>query len=48
MICPECAGEGVIEVEIYVRQSFTVDVGFIDTEMHTCELCSGDGVIEDD
>lgn len=48
MICPHCDGEGTIEVEFYVRQSFSVDSGYIDTETVECECCNGSGEIEDE
>ena len=48
MICPHCDGEGTIEVEFYVRQSFSIDSGFIDTEILECERCYGTGEIDED
>ena len=44
--CPECGGRGEIEVDIYRRQGFTRDIGYIDTEWQTCDVCDGDGEIE--
>ena len=42
-ICPQCLGDGVLEV--YRRQSFTRDVGYIDTT--TCTRCNGSGFDND-
>ena len=44
--CPDCFGEGTIEYEIARPQSFTRDIGYLDTARETCETCSGDGEIE--
>jgi len=46
--CPECGGRGEIEVDIYRCQGFTRDIGYIDTEWQTCDVCDGDGEIEYD
>ena len=43
--CPECGGSGVVEHEIYRRQGFNRDVGYIDTEMGECEMCEGRGEV---
>ena len=42
-ICSECEGDGVVEV--YKRQSFSRDVGYIDTK--TCTQCNGSGFDND-
>jgi len=48
MKCPDCE-DGWVEVYIYHRQSFTRDVGSIETKKErTCETCGGSGEIEDD
>lgn len=48
MKCETCDGLGTIEVEYYVRQSFSVDSGYIDTEEINCECCNGTGEIDED
>lgn len=40
--CPEC-NHGTIEVEIYHRQSFDRDSGYIQTRSEDCEHCDGTG-----
>ena len=40
--CPEC-NDGTIEVEIYHRQSFDRDSGYIQTRSDDCEHCDGTG-----
>ena len=44
--CPDCFGEGTIEVEVPMPQSFSRDIGYIDTRIEVCETCSGDGEFE--
>lgn len=44
--CPECDGDGRIEVEFAVPHSITNDVGFIDTRIEECDVCYGRGEIE--
>jgi hypothetical protein len=44
--CPDCFGEGTIEVEFARPQDFNRDVGYLDTRTEVCETCSGDGEIE--
>jgi|TARA_B110000858_G_scaffold84361_1_gene97579 hypothetical protein len=48
MPCPDCDGDGEVEVETYRPQSFSRDIGEIDSHMETCENCNGDGEIEDE
>ena len=44
--CPDCWGDGKIEVEYPRYRGPSRDVGVIDVEMEICETCSGDGEIE--
>ena len=44
--CPDCFGEGYIEYDVPRPQSFTRDIGYLDTARETCETCSGDGEME--
>ena len=44
--CPDCFGEGTIEVEFARPHNFNRDVGYIDTETEVCETCNGDGEFE--
>ena len=44
--CPDCFGDGTIEVEYPRYRGPSRDVGVIDVETETCETCSGDGEME--
>ena len=44
--CPECDGDGRVEVEFALPHSFSRDVGYLDTRMEDCENCSGSGEVE--
>lgn len=44
--CPDCDGDGHVEVEYAVPHNFNRDVGYLDTRMEECETCSGYGEIE--
>jgi len=44
--CPECSGDGWVEVEIPKPQGFGRDIGYIDTTTERCEACNGEGEIE--
>ena len=46
MECPDCDGDGHVEVEYAVPHNFNRDVGYLDTRMEDCETCSGYGEIE--
>jgi excinuclease UvrABC ATPase subunit len=46
--CPECFGLGEVELNTFKPQSFSRDVGYIETNMESCEHCEGLGVIEID
>jgi len=41
--CPVCLGDGTVEYEVARPQSFTRDVGYIDTVHDTCYECKGTG-----
>ena len=44
--CPDCWGDGTIEVEYPRYRGPSRDVGVIDVETEVCETCCGDGEIE--
>ena len=44
--CPVCCGDGQLEYEINRPQSFTRDVGYIDTVWDECLECHGEGEVE--
>jgi len=44
--CPVCCGDGQLEYEINRPQSFTRDVGYIDTVWGECLECHGEGEVE--
>ena len=44
--CPDCEGDGRVEVEYAVPHNFNRDVGYLDTRMEDCETCSGYGEVE--
>ena len=46
VVCPDCEGNGRVEVEYAVPHNFNRDVGYLDTRMEDCETCSGYGEIE--
>ena len=48
MTCPECWGEGKVEVEYAVPHNINRDVGYLDTRLEDCEYCSGSGEIENE
>jgi len=45
MDCPVCNGTGEIEVDEYKPQSFSRDVGEIDTRWEICDECLGNGEV---
>jgi len=48
MKCPDCE-DGWVEREIYHKQSFNLDTGYIEViRSRECETCGGTGEIEDD
>jgi DnaJ-class molecular chaperone len=44
--CPDCNGYGVVEYEVERPHAGGFNMGFIDTEMGTCEMCDGAGEID--
>ena len=42
--CPECDGTGTVIIELYHRQSFNLDIGYIEERRETCPECGGSGV----
>ena len=42
-ICAKCGGEGTLKIELYHRQSFDVDSGYIEERVETCTDCLGSG-----
>ena len=44
--CPDCDGDGRVEVEFAVPHNFNRDVGYLDTRMEECENCYGSGEVE--
>ena len=46
-ICAKCGGEGTLKIELYHRQSFDVDSGYIEERVETCPDCSGTGKIKE-
>ena len=48
MICAECGGTGTILIELYHRQGFNRDSGYIEERVEVCHDCLGSGEIEDE
>lgn len=46
--CPECDGDGYVEITVPRPHNFNRDVGYLDTEKRTCETCHGDGEVPDE
>lgn len=44
--CPDCDGEGIIELEVPRPHNVNRDVGVIDTTPVPCEECGGTGEME--
>ena len=44
--CPECRGEGFVEVEFPVPHSFHRDIVFLDPRREPCPDCTGTGEVE--
>ena len=42
-ICQECGGTGTILIELYHRQCFNVDSGYIEERVESCSDCDGHG-----
>ena len=44
--CPDCDGEGEVEIEVFMPQNFDRDVGYIDHKKVECPECGGTGEME--
>lgn len=44
--CPECGGDGRVEVDVPRPHAGGFNCGFIDTAWIECEMCQGSGEIE--
>ena len=44
--CPDCDGEGEVEIEVFMPQNFDRDVGYIDHKKVECPECGGSGEME--
>ena len=44
--CPDCDGDGEVEIEVFMPQNFDRDVGYIDHKKVECPECGGTGEIE--
>jgi len=47
-ICAKCGGEGTLKIEIFHRQSFSVDSGYIEERPEVCQKCRGEGKTDDE
>lgn len=47
-VCPDCNGQGEIEIGYYKYASFNRDVGEEYAAWHRCDLCNGVGLVEED
>ncbi len=44
--CPDCDGDGEVEIEVFMPQNFDRDVGYIDHKKVECPECGGTGRLE--
>lgn len=44
--CPDCDGDGEVEIEVFMPQNFDRDVGYIDHKKVECPECGGSGEME--
>ena len=44
--CPDCDGDGEVEIEVFIPQNFDRDVGYIDHKKVECPECYGSGEME--
>ena len=44
--CPDCDGDGEVEIEVFMPQNFDRDVGYIDHKKVECPECYGSGEME--
>ena len=47
LICKACGGTGTLLIELYHRQGFDRDTGYIQERVEVCEDCDGSGEVED-
>tara|TARA_R110000765_G_scaffold20047_4_gene52310 strand:+ start:147 stop:335 length:189 start_codon:yes stop_codon:yes gene_type:complete len=47
LICAECGGTGTLLIELYHRQGFDRDSGYIQERVEVCDDCGGSGEVED-
>lgn len=47
-VCPDCHGQGEIEIDYYKHASFNRDIGEEYAAWHMCDLCNGSGIVEED
>jgi len=48
IVCPACAGDGTIDLEVPRPQNFNRDIGEVDVVSTTCHACDGRCEIEMD
>jgi len=46
-LCKACGGTGTLLIELYHRQGFDRDTGYIQERVEVCEDCDGSGEVED-
>ena len=46
--CDECGATGWILIDVFHRQSFSLDGGYIEERPELCENCRGEGKIQKD
>ena len=46
--CPECGGEGKVEIDVPRPANFGRDIGELYVEWQNCERCSGKGEEDDE
>ena len=46
--CPECSGEGKVEIDVPRPANFGRDIGELYVEWQNCERCSGKGEEDDE
>ncbi len=44
--CPDCDGDGEVEIEVFMPHNFDRDVGYIDHKKVECPECGGTGEME--
>jgi hypothetical protein len=46
-VCTECGGTGTLLIELYHRQGFDRDSGYIQERVEVCDACDGSGEVPD-